>query len=76
MYGWFFYKVFYRIYLVAHPAAVYSIIVISEYAQFLQLPSGYSRDKRHEIVWDSIWILSDKSALMGSNRIEIPQQQH
>ena len=64
----------YNMDIIPHTGAVRSIVIIAEYAQPLQLANRNLGDIRHQIIRDSLWILSDAPALMRAYRVEVPQQ--
>ena len=62
--------------IVADACTVMSRIIVSKYAQTLQLAHCHLRNIGNQIVGDTLRILSDQAALMSSDWIEIAQQNH
>src|SRR5699024_5327687 len=62
--------------VVAYSGPVRCVIVITEYAQTLQLADRNLCDIRDQVVRDSLRILSDHSALVSTDRVEVAEQHH
>ena len=60
--------------IVAHSCAVVSRVIVTEYAELLKSACGYLCDVRHKVVGNSVWILSDCSALVSADRIEVAEK--
>ncbi|OMG93031.1 hypothetical protein BIZ92_01490 [Achromobacter xylosoxidans] len=61
------------VYVVTHPCAVRSRIVVAPNIQFLTEPDRDLRNIWHQIIWRIFWIFADQPAFVGSDRIEIAQ---
>ena len=62
--------------VISHASSVRSIIVIAKHAQLFQLSYGNLSDIRHQVVWNTIWIFSDSSALMSSDRVKVTKKNY
>ena len=62
--------------IVAHTRAVVGRIVVAEHTQFLAFTHSHLRDIRHQVVGDTVRILTDTSALVRADRIEVSQQHY
>ena len=60
--------------VIADTSSVRSIVVITENADALEFSDGNLCDIRKQVVRDALRILSDKAALMRSDRIEVTKQ--
>ncbi len=59
--------------IVSDTCSIRCIIVIPEYLYRISLSYGYLHHIGEEVVRDSSWILSDESARMSTNRIEVSE---
>ena len=62
--------------VVTYSGSVRCIIIIAEDAQAFQFSDGNLCDIWDQVVRDSLRILSDETALMSSDRIEVTEQDH
>ena len=53
---------------------VRGVIVTAEDGQFFQLTSSHTANVRHQVVGDTIGIIAQQTGLVGTDRIEITQQ--
>ena len=60
--------------VIADTSSVRSIVVITENADALEFSDGNLCDIRKQVVRDALRILSDKAALMRSDRVEVAKQ--
>ena len=60
--------------IIAHACSVRCVIIITEYTETFQFADSYLCDIRHQIVRDTFRILTDQSALVCSDRVEISQE--
>ena len=60
--------------VIADTSSVRSIVVITENADALEFSDGNLCDIRKQVVRDALRILSDKAALMRSDRVEVTKQ--
>jgi len=60
--------------VISHTSSVRSIIIISEYPKFFQFTYCNLCDIWHQVVRDSVWILSDSSALVSTDRVKVTEQ--
>ena len=51
---------------------VRSVIIIAEYLKLFQLSQSYLRYIRNKIIWYTVRVFSDKTALMRADRIKVP----
>lgn len=58
----------------AYPSTILGIIVSSKHRQGLTPANSNLLHKRHEIVWDTTGILTNMTARMCTNWIEVSQQ--
>ena len=61
-------------YVISHTCSVRSIIVISEYSKLFKLAYCHLCDVRHEVVWNTVWILTHCTTLMSSDWIEVTKK--
>ena len=66
----------YHVDIIPDSRSVVRIIIVTEYAQLFQLSDRHQSDIWHQIVRNAIRILTDRAALMRSDRIKIPQKDH
>ena len=66
----------YHMDIIPHTGSVRCIIIVTEYSQFLELSNSNLSNIGHQIVGNTIRILSHGTALMGTNRIEVTKQNH
>ena len=64
----------YHMDIVSYSCTVRSVVIISENMDSITLADGNLCDIRYKIVWDALWILTDKSRRMCSDRIEVSEQ--
>ena len=62
--------------VISHTSSVRSIIIISEYPKFFQFTYCNLCDIWHQVVRDSVWILSDGSALVSTDRIKVTEKNY
>ena len=62
--------------IISHAGSIRSVIVITEYAKLFQLANSNLCDVWHKVVRDTIWVLADGSALVGTDRIKITKQHY
>ena len=62
--------------IISDTSSVRSIIVISKYTQLFQFSNCNLCDIWHQVVRDTIWILSDGSALMSTDRVEVTKKNY
>ena len=60
--------------VVAKTGSIRCGIISSEYGEIVPSPYRHLSNIWHQIVRDSLWIFTNQSALMGSNWIEITEQ--
>ena len=60
--------------VISHTCSVRSIIVISEYSKLFELAYCHLCDVRHEVVWNTVWILTHCTTLMSSDWIEVTKK--
>lgn len=53
--------------------AIWGIEVVTKYFQFSQSTYGHLSDVRHEIVRNTLRVLSDLPRLVSTDRVEVPQ---
>ena len=62
--------------VITHTGSVRSVIIVSEYSDAVQFTDRHLRNVWKQVVRDSFRILSDQSALMCSDRVEVTKQDH
>jgi hypothetical protein len=62
--------------VVADAGAVGRVVVVAEDRQLLELAHCDLHDERHQIVRQPRRVLADAAALVGTDRIEVPQEAH
>lgn len=60
--------------VVAHACAVQCLVVAAEDVQVRKVTVDHAHYVRHQVVWDVVWTLSNESALMCSNWVEVPKR--
>ena len=60
--------------IVADTGSVVSRIIVAEYAETFQFADCHLCNIGHQIVWNTVRILTDQSAFMCADRIEITQE--
>ena len=60
--------------IVSHTGSVRSIIIVAEHPQFLQLAHSHLGDIGHQIIGDTVGVLSDGTALVSADGVEITQK--
>ena len=68
-------KVYY-VDVVTDTCSIRCIVIVSEYAKLFQLAYCYLCDIWHQVVRDTIWILTDGSALMSTDRVEVTKKNY
>ena len=62
--------------VITHAGSVGGIIIITEDTQLFQLANCHLCDVRHQVVGDTIGVLTDGAALVCSDRVEVTKQDH
>jgi len=62
--------------VIPDPGTVRRVIIIAKYIQVVQFSHCHLGNIGYQVVGDSLGILSNQSALMGADGIEIAQQYH
>jgi hypothetical protein len=62
--------------VVAQPRAVGHGVVAVPHAELLELAGGHLEQEGHQVVGNTVGILADQAALVGSHRIEVAKQAH
>ena len=62
--------------VVANSSSVMGGIVVSEDAEGLKLADGHLGDIGNQVVGNTLGILTDESALMGSDRVEVSEKHY
>ena len=60
--------------VVSHTGSVRSIIIVAEHTQFFQLAYSYLGDIGHQVIGDTVGVLSDGTALVSADGVEITQK--
>ena len=62
------------VYIISHAGAVVRRVIVAEDAESLQFTNCHLRNIRHKVVGDTVGVLSDESALVRSDWVEISEQ--
>ena len=62
--------------VIPDPGTVRRVIIIAEYIQMVQFAHCHLGNIGNQIVGDSLGILSNQTALMGTDGVEVAQQHH
>lgn len=60
--------------VITHSGAVWGIVVVAKHAELLSLAHSHLGDVWHQVVWDSVRVLAYLTALVGSDWVEIAQE--
>ena len=60
--------------VVAHAGAVRGGVVVAEDAEAGAFADGNLGDVGHEVVWDAVWVFTNKTRFVGANWIEIAKE--
>ena len=60
--------------VISDAGSVRSIVIVAKNTQLFQLANCNLCDVRHQIVRNTVWILTDQTALVSTDRVEITQQ--
>ena len=63
-----------NVYVISYARVIGSIVVCAKNLHKWPLANSYLCHVRYKIIGNPLWILSDPSAWVRTNRIEIPQQ--
>ena len=57
--------------IVTNTRSIWRIIIIAKYTKFFKFSSSYLHNIWHQVIWDSLWIFTNQTRFMRSNRIKI-----
>ena len=60
--------------IVAYTSAVLGFVVIAENGKTFALANGYLRNKRHEVIRDTLRVFTDETGFMRTNGIEVTKK--
>jgi len=60
--------------VISDPGAVGGVIITAVDTELWSPTDSHLRYVRHQIVWRSLRVLTNTSGLVGTNRVEVPQQ--
>ena len=61
----------YYVDIISDAGSVGGVVVVAEYVKLFQLAYGNLGDVGHQVIGDTVGVLADGSALMGTDGIEI-----
>ena len=64
----------YYMYIISHTCSVVRIIVVSEYTKLLKLSDSHLCNVRHQVVWNSVGVLSHCPALVCPDWVKVAQK--
>jgi hypothetical protein len=60
--------------IVTHTCAIFCVIVVAKHVQVIKFTNCNLADIWHQVVWNTIWVFSQKPTFMCTDWIEISKQ--
>ena len=60
--------------IISYTCSVRSIVIVTKHAELFKLSYCYLTDVRKQIVWYTVRVFADKTALMCADRVEVSQK--